>query len=64
MKSLKDEFISMVSHELKTPIVPIKTYSDMLAKSGFMGNLNQKQHKAVQQFVNVLASWNSWLMTY
>lgn len=44
----KDEFISMVSHELKTPIVPIKLYSDMLAKSGFMGNLNQKQHKAVQ----------------
>ena len=37
MKSLKDEFISMVSHELKTPIVPIKLYSDNVSKVGIYG---------------------------
>lgn len=44
----KDEFISMISHELKTPIVPIKLYSDMLLKTEFMGNLNKKQTKAIE----------------
>jgi signal transduction histidine kinase len=43
----KDEFISMVSHELKTPIVPIKLYTEMLLRSNFMGILNEKQHRAV-----------------
>jgi signal transduction histidine kinase len=44
----KDEFISMVSHELKTPLMPIKLYSDMLLKPEFMGELNQKQNKAIE----------------
>lgn len=44
----KDEFISMVSHELKTPIMPIKLYSDMLLKTDFIGMLNKKQKKAIE----------------
>jgi signal transduction histidine kinase len=43
----KDEFMSMINHELKTPLVPIKGYTDMLTKPKVMGELNEKQKKAV-----------------
>ncbi len=45
LKSLdkaKDEFLSIVSHELKTPITPMKTYIDMLIDGDF-GKLTSKQ---------------------
>lgn len=45
LKSLdkaKDEFLSIVSHELKTPITPMKTYLDMLIDGDF-GKLTSKQ---------------------
>jgi two-component system, OmpR family, sensor histidine kinase VicK len=44
----KDEFISMIAHELRTPLVPIKGYTEMLLKSGNMGTLNRKQEKAIE----------------
>jgi signal transduction histidine kinase len=43
----KEEFMSMINHELKTPLVPIKGYADMLLKPNIMGSLNEKQKKAV-----------------
>jgi signal transduction histidine kinase len=43
----KEEFMSMINHELKTPLVPIKGYADMLLKPKNMGELNEKQKKAV-----------------
>jgi two-component system, OmpR family, sensor histidine kinase VicK len=42
----KEEFMSMVSHELKTPISVIRFYSDMLLRVGIMG-INEKQGRAL-----------------
>jgi len=45
----KDEFISMVSHELKTPLVPLKGYAQMLLRPKIMGGaeLNERQKNAI-----------------
>lgn len=45
----KDEFTAMISHELKTPIAPIKGYCEMLLEPNLMGCLNDEQHDAVEQ---------------
>lgn len=45
----KEEFMSMVSHELKTPLSPMKLYAEMLLKStSSFGNITEKQKKALQ----------------
>lgn len=46
---MKSEFISIASHQLRTPLTAIKTYSHMLA-GGFGGKLNQHQ----QDFMNII----------
>ncbi len=38
----KDEFLAMITHELKTPLVPIQGYSDLLL-SEHLGPLTDKQ---------------------
>ena len=38
----------MLSHELKTPLVPIKGYTEMLLKPRLIGELNNNQIKAIQ----------------
>ena len=45
----KLEFISMVSHELKTPLIPILGYVQMLQKENLLGKLNEKQIDAVNE---------------
>lgn len=47
----KEEFISMISHELKTPIVPLKGYAQMLLRPKFMGAINEKQRKAINSML-------------
>lgn len=49
MDRKKVEFSSMVSHELKTPLVPILGYVQMLQKENFLGSLNDKQIEAVDE---------------
>jgi len=45
----KSEFMSMISHELKTPIMPIKGYVQLLKKQELMGTLNEKQLDAINE---------------
>lgn len=44
----KDEFISMASHQLRTPLTSIKGYLSML-QEGDVGDLNEQQHNFVDQ---------------
>ena len=45
----KEEFMSMVSHELKTPLAPMKLYTEMLLKStSSFGSITEKQKKAIK----------------
>jgi len=43
----KDEFLAMITHELKTPLVPIQGYSDMLL-SEHLGKLTIKQKERIR----------------
>jgi len=43
----KDEFLAMITHELKTPLVPIQGYSDILLGE-HLGKLNEKQKERIQ----------------
>ncbi|MGI8636539.1 MAG: GAF domain-containing sensor histidine kinase, partial [Segetibacter sp.] len=44
----KDEFISMASHQLRTPLTSIKGYISMLLE-GDLGKLNETQKKALKE---------------
>jgi signal transduction histidine kinase len=44
----KGQFISMISHELRIPLVPIKGYTEMLLRAEKLGSLNEKQIKALK----------------
>ena len=44
---LKDDFLTMITHELKTPLVPIKAFIDILM-SEKLGTLNQEQQKRLE----------------
>ena len=49
MDTRKSEFMSMISHELKTPIMPIMGYLQLLKKEELMGKLNEKQLDALNE---------------
>ncbi|MCK4491061.1 MAG: PAS domain S-box protein, partial [Candidatus Altiarchaeales archaeon] len=43
---LKDEFLTMTAHELKTPLTPVKVQSQLLL-AGAMGKINEEQRKSL-----------------
>lgn len=45
---LKEEFLSVVTHELKSPLTPIIGFSQALTKPNLLGDLNEKQLDAVK----------------
>ncbi|MBN1157348.1 PAS domain S-box protein, partial [Candidatus Woesearchaeota archaeon] len=47
LNNVKDNFLSSVSHELKTPLTSIKSYNQLLS-DGILGGLNDKQKEAIQ----------------
>ena len=49
---MKDEFLTGITHELKTPLTPIIGFSQALAKPGMLGDMNEKQIKAVNTILN------------
>ncbi|GEM_PF-766161 len=46
---LKEQFSAMVSHELNTPLFPIKFYAEMLKDPSVLGKLNKEQYDAVEE---------------
>lgn len=51
----KDEFLAMITHELKTPLVPIQGYADILL-SGHLGKLTDKQRERISIMKSSAAS--------
>jgi signal transduction histidine kinase len=47
MDQIKDEFLSAISHELKTPIVTVRGYGDMLLH-GRAGPIDSRQSRIIQ----------------
>ena len=46
LDKVKDDFLAITTHELKTPLIPIKSQAQLLL-AGDYGTLNEKQQKAV-----------------
>ncbi len=47
LDDVKNDFISLLSHELKSPLVPIISYSDLFLQ-GILGKIDEKQKEAIQ----------------
>lgn len=59
---MKSEFISLASHQLRTPLSAIKTYSHMLAE-GYMGELNTDQKKSLNTIISASNRMNELIST-
>lgn len=49
---LKEEFLSVVTHELKSPLTPIIGFAQALTKPNLLGELNDKQLDAVKTIIS------------
>jgi PAS domain S-box-containing protein len=59
---MKSEFISLASHQLRTPLSAVKTYSHMLA-DGMMGEINPGQRKFLNTIVGATNRMNELIST-
>jgi PAS domain S-box-containing protein len=59
---MKSEFISLASHQLRTPLSAIKTYTHMLA-DGYMGPLNTSQKKSLNTIITASNRMNELIST-
>ena len=59
---MKSDFISLASHQLRTPLSAIKTYSHMLS-DGFMGPLTPRQNKSLKTIIAATNRMNETIST-
>jgi PAS domain S-box-containing protein len=59
---MKSEFISLASHQLRTPLSAIKTYTHML-HDGYMGELTGEQKKSLNTIIGATNRMNELLST-
>lgn len=59
---MKSEFISLASHQLRTPLSAIKTYSHMLV-DGYMGEVTASQKKSLRTIITATNRMNELIST-
>lgn len=59
---MKSDFISLASHQLRTPLSAIKTYSHMLI-DGYMGDITPAQKKSLRTIVSAANRMNELIST-
>lgn len=59
---MKSEFISLASHQLRTPLSTVKIYSHMLL-DGYMGPVNTEQQKTLRTIVRAANRMNRLIST-
>ncbi len=59
---MKSEFISLASHQLRTPLSAIKTYTHMLA-DGYIGKLNAAQKQSLVTIIGATDRMNQLIST-
>lgn len=59
---MKSDFISLASHQLRTPLSSIKTYSHMLME-GYMGEVTAAQKKSLRTIVGAANRMNELIST-
>ncbi|HSW37110.1 MAG TPA: ATP-binding protein [Candidatus Saccharimonadales bacterium] len=62
MDRMKSDFISLASHQLRTPLSSIKTYTHMLI-DGYMGELNGAQKKSLRTVIEAANRMNELIST-